>query len=147
MLTLLLPGDRKGKGWCFWLGGGALLALLAALVTAGMGAEDFYTASKSVSVLSAMERLEPLVSAALTMGGFCILGLICSVNERIFSLWGVRKYGGFLNFFPAAGFFFLTEKLPSALLAGGTAIFWGFWPFLLLSIENSKKLKKLSKNP
>ena len=147
MLTLLLPGDKKGRGWALWLGGSGLLALLAALVTAGMGAEDFYTASESVSVLSAMERLEPLVSAALTMGGFCLLGLICSVNEKIFVLSGVRKYGGLLNFLLSAALFLPAGKLPSSLLATGTAIFWGFWPILLLSVENSKKLKKFSKNP
>ena len=147
MLTLLLPGEKKGKGWIFWLGGSALLAALAALVTAGLGAPDFYTASKSVSVLSAMERLEPLVSVALTLGGFCLLGLICCVNEKISALSGAKKAAAFPNFFLGALFFFLSDEVPSGWLAVGTAIFWGFWPFLLLSVEYSKKLKKNRKNP
>ena len=142
----------KPLGWC--LGGGAL-AVLAALVTAGSlspcvaaGLDfPFYDAAKSVSVLGAMERLEPLVSAALTAGGFSLLGLLCAVNLELWRVLvpGERRWGTPLNFLAGGTSLWCSGLIPAAILAVGNTIFWGFLPFLPLLIENQKNLRKNQK--
>lgn len=146
----LAQGRTKPLGWCI---GGVLLAVLAALVTAGSlsptvaaGSDfAFYDAAKSVSVLGAMERFEPLVSAALTAGGFSLLGLLCAVNRE---LWGVLVPNGSgwaspLNFSAGGSCLWLSGAIPSAVLAVGNTIFWGLLPIAVLLVEKQKKLRKI----
>lgn len=80
-------GARRTGGW---LAAGIGLCAAAALCAAGTlsprvaGEEAFavYTMAKSVSVFGVMERLEPVVSAALTAGGFCLLSVLCLANAK-----------------------------------------------------------------
>lgn len=148
----LAQGRTKPLGWCI---GGGLLAVLAALITAGSLSPQvagglafpFYGAAKSVSILGAMERLEPLVSAALTAGGFSLLGLLCAVNQE---LWRVLAPGGPrwpapLNFAAGGTCLWLSAAIPAAVTAIGSTIFWGIVPIWLLWIENQKNLRKIQK--
>lgn len=148
--VVLYLGGSEEKGKCApWLILGVAFAILCAAVTAGSlspaaAAEEafpFYTAAKSVSVLGAMERLEPLVSAALTAGGFCLLALVCAANGRIVAVFLPRaeKFTAILNFALGGAAMWLSKLLPSAVFAVGTAIFWGIFPLVTLSLGIRKK--------
>lgn len=118
------------------------LAVLAAVVTQGLRADSYYTAAKSVNILGTMERLEPLVSSAVTAGGFCLLGLLCAVNQNLLAehkTSAASFLGGFVGFY-------LVPVLPRVVLVLGTAIFWGLLPFLPQWVVKLKKFKKIEKS-
>lgn len=149
--VVLYLGGAEAKGKPLpWLILGAAFATLCAAVAAGslspaVAASEpfpFYTAAKSVSVLGAMERLEPLVSAALTAGGFCLLALLCAANGRIVAAFLPRaeKFTALLNLTLGSGAVWLSGVLPQGAVAAGTAIFWGLFPFIVLCLGSRKKL-------
>lgn len=153
--ALWLDDGKKSRGMGGWLLGGTVVALLAGLTTAGslspaVAAREtlpFYEAAKSVRILGAMERLEPLVSAALTAGGFCMLGLICAVNERLVSVLAPRgkKSAGWINFFCGGVLLWGSGLLPATASAVCTAIFWGVLPVLVQLVVKIKKSEKIEK--
>lgn len=149
--VVLYLGSSEEKAKCApWLLLGVVFATLCAAVTAGslspaVASEEafpFYAAAKSVSVLGAMERLEPLVSAALTAGGFCLLALLCAANGRILSAFlpKAEKFTALLNFALGGSTMWLAKLLPSAVIAVGTTIFWGIFPIITLSLGVRKKV-------
>ncbi len=148
--ALALTGHCRERGRISgWLPGGMGLAVLAALVTAGCvspevaGAEPFafYTMSKSISLFGAMERFEALVSAALTAGGFCLLALVCLVNAEIAKTLrqGAGKAVPAANFLLGGAAIFLGSGIPAAVMAVGTAIFWGALPLGIPLLAKRKK--------
>ena len=153
-----LTETENGRMAAGWLIGGVALAVLAALVTAGglspqVAAQEsfpFYAAAKSVSIFGALERLEPIVSAAVTAGGFCALGLLCCLNEKLLGILTAKKEktsgAQLVNFFGGSGGVWLSGVLPTAVTAVGSTIFWGLVPLGLLLLENWEKFKKTQKN-
>lgn len=147
MLALWLPDRRGACGK--WLLGGVVLTLLAGIVTAGslspeLAAQEqfpFYTAAKSVSIFGAMERLEPVVSSALTAGGFCLLGLICAVNGRLLAVLApkIEPRAAVVNFLSGGTLLWGSSLLSGTALALGTAIFWGAMPILLPLVVPKEK--------
>ena len=139
--AMLAP--EKKSGWKV-VGAIAVFIVLTSLVGKG----DFYAAMKSVSILGAMERLEPLVSVSVTMGGFCLLSMLCCVNEKLISqkFPEQKKWTGYLNFLLGSACIWLSRLLGTTTLAIGTAIFWGLIPLLAQSLGNSKKFEKNEKN-
>lgn len=141
-----VPCAMLGKGKLGW----KTIILIVGFVTltALVGKGDFYTAMKSVSVLGAMERLEPLVSVAVTMGGFCLLSMLCCVNETFISqkFPQQQKRTGYLNFLLGGACIWLSRLLGTTVLAIGTAIFWGLLPLLTQFLEKTKKFEKNEKN-
>lgn len=145
----LSEGEGAEETPALWLTGGVLLALLAALVTAGsvspsVAAREpfpFYTAAKSVKILGAMERLEPLVSAALAAGGFCLLGALCAANEKILSAYVPKpgRFAALTNFSVGGGCMWLSGALPEPVFAIGMGIFWGIIPYMTLLLGGRKK--------
>ena len=126
-----------------WLVCMAVFATLAALVSSGSA--DFYSAMKSVSVMDVMQRLEPLVSVALTIGGFCLLGMICFANEKLLSQVypQKKKFAMPINLIVGGVGLWVSAFVSGAFYAVGTAIFWGCLPLLTQVVE---KLKKPEKN-
>lgn len=142
LLAFLRREETKAGAWILAI---PILAASCALVTSG--SVDFYTAMKSVSIFGVIERLEPLASVAVTIGGFCLLAEICAVNEKIVETTLRRKGSvSFLNFFLGGACFWLSQVVPDAVLAIGTAIFWGLLPFCAQGIGNSKNIKKSEKS-
>ena len=150
-LLYLKPAWGKGAvGWCV---GGVLLALAAALMSAGIlspavaaqKAFPFYEAAKSVSLFGVLGRLEPLVSAAVSLGGFCLLCLLCTANGSILNALIPRKNLSDtpINFFMGLLFFYLSASLSAPIIAVGTAIFWGLFPIGTLLLVVRKKVKKI----
>ena len=139
----------------------ALLAILpavpaflcAACLSRGlssMQAFPFYTLTKSLSLLSVMERFEPLLSGALLMGFVCLSMLLAETAGEIFgALFEKTEKRGICIAVSAAGFAlsWCIGRLPQQFWIWGAAIFWGAFPALTLLIvavkKDSKKGKKV----
>lgn len=134
--------DRQGRTKGSWLGALTLLPAVLAAVTAGCLSPrltqqlelPFYTVSQSLSVLDVMERLEPLVSAALLMGFFALESLLFAsaraqlervVPEIFRTPWGSWALGA-LTF----GLHFVTGSIGENAWALGAAVCWGILPLL-----------------
>lgn len=147
-LWLCRPDGERARVWP-WLLGGVGLAVLCALVCGGVqGSFPFYTMAQSLSLFGVVERFEPIVSVGLTAGGFCLLALLCRVNGRAFEVLLPRAGRSFAvgaNFIGGCLGMLLSARLPAAILAGGTTIFWGVLPIGALLVANRKKFKKIEK--
>lgn len=148
VLYLWEGGDRE-RSPALWLLGGCALAVLAALVTAGSVSPSvarqevfpFYTAAKSVKLFGAMERLEPLVSAALTAGGFCLLGTLCAANGKILSVFFPQpaRFAALSNFLVGGACLWGSNVVSEGVFALGMGIFWGMFPLMTLFLGSRKK--------
>ena len=77
-----------------------------------------------------MEHIEPLLSAAMTMGIFCLMAsLTCAVQALADQLrpW---KWSGALACLAAAAVMGPVGRLPLELVALGAAVFFGLTPAL-----------------
>lgn len=154
-VALWLDGGEERRPVWPWLTSGVVFAALCALVTQGSLSQavasaeafPFYSAAKSVNLLGAMERLEPLVSAAMTAGGFCLLSLLCAVNTRLLAHFFPEpsRFAALLHLACGAGAMWLSARLPAALLGAGTAIFWGLVPLVIQFVGFSKNLNFFEK--
>lgn len=137
-----------------WLAAGIGLCAAAALCAAGTlsprvaGEEAFavYTMAKSVSVFGVMERLEPVVSAALTAGGFCLLAVLCLANAKTARALGWKKRSGIGNFLLGCTGYLAGTVLPEGVQALAAAICWGIVPLVTLWVASVKNLQKNQKN-
>ena len=140
LLLYMYKGERR-KEREIWALIGLLLVLGAMLITKGMGASTFYTASMSVNVLGAMERLEPFVGVALTVGGFCLMGMLLSVNQSLWEKMKMekRKYPIVLLTIVAGIGIWLVRKVDARIIEIGTTVCWGFVPILTQLVVTGKK--------
>ena len=105
----------------------------------------FLTLTKSLSVLSVMQRFELLLSVAQLLGLFALLTMLVCAAERM--LGAVRRKNGMgstggVFCLLAFGGSFLAYRLPIWSWAVGAAIFWGVVPILTQVIVNIKKSEK-----
>lgn len=103
------------------------------------------TLSKSLSVLSVMQRFELLLSVAQMLGVFSLLAMLaCAALHmtEIFRTERSGKAGGGVFCLLALGGSFLMQWVPLWVWAVGTAIFWGVMPILTQVIVNIKKTEK-----
>lgn len=130
-----------------WLLGALLLVMAVGLVTAALGARDFYTASQSVNLLGTMERLEPFVAALATAGGFCTVGTLFLVNRKIRGHGEREKRfsSGSAEFLLAVGVCLLSPGIPTRWWAVGTTVSWGVIPVIQQGIVVYKKIQKNQK--
>ena len=136
-----LPGrtQRVKRGW---LGLLAICPAVLAAVTVGCLSPrltqqltfPFYTVSQSLSVLGVMERLEPVVSAALLMGFFALESLLLEAGrEQI--VWAApnlaeKRWTRAALGIAVFGLSFLTDGIPAEVWALGAAVCWGIAPLL-----------------
>ena len=152
MAVLYVRGRARRTGG--WLAAGVGLCAAAALCAAGTlsprvaGEEAFavYTMAKSVSVFGVMERLEPVVSAALTAGGFCLLSVLCLANAKTARAIGWKRRTGIGNFLLGCTGYLAGTVLPEGVQALAAAICWGMVPLVTLWVASVKKLQKNQKN-
>lgn len=135
-----LPRREKTKGSWLWLL--VVIPAAAAAVTAGCLSPKltqkldvpFYTVSKSISVLGVMERVEPLVSAAMLLGFFALESLLlAAAREQIGQALEMKSGGGWLLAALCAAAFglsFLTGEIPQTAFAWAAGVCWGFAPLL-----------------
>ncbi len=131
----------------------ALVPAACACVTSGClspavvqrTAAPFYAMSKSLGVLHVIERFEPVVSAALLTGFFCLVSLLTQSAAEIASALCPRlparwcAIGACALAGAAVPLAKLVTKEIQAALAG---IFWGILPLLTLGIVAIKKGRK-----
>ena len=122
-------GARRTGGW----------------LAAGIGLCAAHRA-KSVSVFGVMERLEPVVSAALTAGGFCLLSVLCLANAKTAQAIGWKRRTGIGNFLLGCTGYLAGTVLPEGVQALAAAICWGMVPLVTLWVASVKKLQKNQKN-
>ena len=142
-LTCLRFLPRKETGMkCGWW---ALLVLgpaAVSMITAGclsprltqQLAQPFYTVSQSLSVLSVMERFEPLVSAALLIGFFAMESLLLAAARAqiiaAFPKLREKRWVSWALGASALALMFLSREIGQAAWALGAAVFWGITPLL-----------------
>lgn len=105
----------------------------------------FLTLTKSLSVLSVMQRFELLLSVAQLLGLFALLAMLVCAAESMADMMKRKKdaeraSGAFCLL--AFGGSFLAYRLPIWNWAVGAAIFWGVAPILTQVIVNIKKTEK-----
>lgn len=138
-----LPCRRRqtgGSGWYFLLpaAGGLLAAVTAGVlspVLAQRMASPLYTVMKSISLFGVMERVEPLLSAAMTMGAFCLVSIsACACGALLGKSWG-----GPAACAAAALLMGVVSGVGLPWLAAGGGIFGIAVPLLVVLITKSKK--------
>lgn len=150
----LFAAERaEGTARLGWL---VLLPAAMALVTAGNlsaavtreEALPFYTLTKSLRLLSVMERFEPIVSAALYLGLFCMASLLCAVCEKTACAALGPHRAQWLPFAVCAaayGLSFAVRGLPQVVWNVGAAVFWGVIPVLAQLVVAIKKVREKAK--
>lgn len=153
LVWLLLPlavhwmdGGKPARPWRWaW----AAICILPCLVcwlslsanVAGNEVFPFYTLTKSISLLGVMERFEVILSAALTTGIFCLMGIfshICgSILEKQFPRAGENVYC--LVFAVSALAALVNTAWLRLLIAILAPIFWGIVPIITQLVGLGKK--------
>lgn len=143
VLTCLrfLPG-RKAAVKSGWLGLLAVCPAAFAALTAGCLSPrltqqltfPFYTVSQSLSVLGVMERLEPVVSAALLLGFFALESLLLEAGreqiERAAPIIAGKRWARVALGIVVFGLSFVTDGIPAEAWALGASVCWGIAPLL-----------------
>lgn len=132
-----LPGRRKDSrplGWLGWIP--PLMSGILALVTAGvlspqLAEEELvplYSLAQSVSLFGVMERMEPLLSAAMTMGVFSLLTILASLCQSLADQLRPWKWSGTMCCIVAAGLMPAVKNLSWTLLSIGNLLLCALIP-------------------
>lgn len=108
----------------------------------------FYTLTKSLRLLSVMERFEPVLSAALYLGLFCMAALLCAACEKTLVAalgFGRAEWLPFALCAAGYGLSFAARGLPQAVWSAGATVFWGGIPVLAQLVVAIKKVRKKAK--
>lgn len=153
VLFALRGTELPRVGWGYVAASVALPSLLAFLTAACLSPElaraetlPLYTLTKSLSVLSVMQRFEVLLSAAQLMGLVGLLSLLVCAAQSLSGTLEEKTHGrGLAGVFCALAFggSFLTEWVPGWVWPVGAAIFWGILPILTQIIVNIKNNEKI----
>ena len=156
--ALFLREGEEGKGKRAWWLLGVMAAGPAAMALAASGrlspqvvrAEKlpFYSMTKSLSILSVMERFEPVLSVALLIGMFCMAALLaeCAAKLGCAALGTERRKWHCAALCAAAfGLSFGVDRLPEELWSAGAALFWGLTVILAQVVVGIKKDEKKEK--
>lgn len=119
----------------------ALPAAVAAVCAAVPGSRgSFYEMAKSIEVLSVAQRLEPLVSALLTLGWFAAISLLTlSVGEMADAVGLSPRVAAVAVCLLAAPAAVWKLSLPDGILAGLGAVFCAIFPLVTLVVVARKK--------
>lgn len=109
---------------------GVLSPLLARSQSAAL-----YALAQSVSLFGVVERIEPLISAAMTMGVFCLLSaMACACGQ----LWKKWRWSGIICCAGAAALMGWAEKLDFRIITAGTAAIYVLVPLLVLGKQKTR---------
>ena len=140
--------SRKKPAWLVGLLLPVAAAVLAA-VTAGVLSpllaaslpSPLYTLTQSVSLFGVVERIEPLLSAAMTMGVFCLLSAMACACRALTDRLHPWKWGGVAACVVAAAAMGAVGKLPLEAVSVGGLIVWVLFPVAFCG-KNEKNIKK-----
>lgn len=153
LLLLLVPlyGRHLVRGAPIrWWGLGAMIPAVASLLCRCIAGSDgsFYAMAQSVEVLSFAQRIEPLVSAAMTIGWFCVLCLVSFASVRLFRTLGCsHPKAEFFTFLPAAVLILLRAQISATILFPLGTVYCVFLPLLTQGIGGRKKVENFLKFP
>lgn len=125
--ALLLPVAGAGLAA---VTAGVLSPLLASSLPSPL-----YALAQSISLFGVVERIEPLLSAAMTMGAFCLLSAMACACR---SLWP-GKWSSVAACGVAAVLMGLAGKMPIVVLTIGGVLFWVAIPILTLFLVRKKE--------
>jgi len=137
-----LPVHRKTKGKWYALLLPVVCAALCA-VTAGVLSPELaqqqtaplYELARSVSVLGVVERIEPLLSAAMTIGVFGLLSALACACQALANGIFPQSWFGSLCCVAAAGSMFLVKELPQQLFIAGNISFFFLFPVAITAVR------------
>ncbi len=138
-------GGGLGKRPSWWLyllppGAAALLAAVTSgVLTPELAASQpaaLYTLAQSVSLFGVVERIEPLLSAAMTMGVFCLLSSMACACQAL----GSRRWIGPAACGLSAALMSPAKTLPLSLITSCGAVFWVLVP--LIAVMGSRRKQK-----
>ena len=131
----------KGNGRTLLLlpvGAAVLSALCAGVLSPELAAElpvPLYDLAQSVSIFGTVERIEPLLSAAMTMGIFCLLSAQAEACQALADQIGPWPWSGNVCCLGAAGAMYAVRALPGRLLYWGNLVFFLFLPILTIIVR------------
>ena len=139
----MMPVSRqtgKGRWWVLLL---PVLAAALAAITAGVLSPQLartvqvplYELSRSVSVLGVVERIEPLLCAAMTMGLFCLLTSLACACQMLADRIENWKWSGSLCCLGAAGAMYAARVLPGGVWVVGNLLIFLLFPAVLVSFK------------
>ena len=129
-------------------------AVLCAAVSGGLSPQvaarepfALYTLTKSVSLLSVMQRFEALLSVGTMTGAYLLLTLLVCCAKNIVRLLAPRAENWAPGAFCVLAFFGgeVVDRIPAAAWITGAAVFWGFLPALTQWVVVRKKDGKNTK--
>ena len=156
----LLPGvvwylpcsqSRKKPAWLVGialpLAAGLLAAVTAGVLSPLLAASQsapLYTLTQSVSLFGVVERIEPLLSAALTMGVFCLLSAMACAGKILLDQLYVQKWNGVAVCAAAGVLMGIAGKFDIVVIAIGSLVVLWLVPMAVLVMrkKSSKKRKK-----
>ena len=131
--------SRKRPAWQMAVILPAAAAILAAITCGVLSpalarslSSPLYALAQSVSLFGVVERIEPLLSAAMTMGVFCLLSAMACVCRCLWSTKGKEKWVGVAACASAGVFMGWAKRIDYLLIVGGTIFFGAVLPQILL---------------
>lgn len=139
--------SRKGPAWqmAFLLPvfAAALAAVTVGVLSPELAAErpvPLYDLAQSVSVLGVVERIEPLLSAAMTMGLFALLSSLACACRGLLDQIRPWRWNGAAACVVSGGAMYLIRPLPLELLTVGAVVFWLLIPLLVVVLASKNKM-------
>ena len=143
--------SRKRPAWemaaILPVGAAVLAAVTAGVLTPELAASlpaPLYTLAQSVSLFGVVERIEPLLSAAMVMGVFCLLSSMACACRELAAQLGIGSWSGAVCCLASAALMGLAGKAELQLVTAGAGLFWGILP--LAVVLTGRKHRKRSTN-
>lgn len=95
----------------------------------------FYAMARSVRLFGVLERVEPLASAAMTLGTFCLLSALACAAQSLGQGLGMGTWTGPAACVLAMALMGPVRQVNASILAMGGAVFWVMIPILAVEIE------------
>ena len=144
--------SKKGPAWriaLFLPVGAAVLAAVTVGVLspelAASRAVPLYDLAQSVSVFGVMERIEPLLSAAMTMGVFALLSSLTCAAQALADQVMPWQWNAVASCVLAGILMGAARNLPIGVMTVGAGVFWMVLPILSMWIGKRKREKGVDK--
>lgn len=138
--------SRKRPAWemavILPLSAAALAAITAGVLSPVLAyslPSPLYTLAQSVSLFGVVERIEPLLSAAMTMGVFSLLSAMACACRCLWEQFRPWRWSGVFCCIAAAALMGCAGKLDFIVLAIGSSAVWLAIPLLTLWIGGKKE--------
>ncbi len=138
-------GNNKGRkkiGLFLPLASAVLAAVTAGVLSPLLAASvpsPLYTLAQSVSLFGVVERIEPLLSAAMIMGVFCLLSAMTCTCRALADRLCPWKWSGVAACIAAGALMGMAKNIPIAVIAAGGVVISAAIPICVLSAVTRRK--------